>query len=283
MATAHRPAGPILELGGRTETLDGHTTLVMGVVNLSPDSRNAFTVADSPDQALSLARQYRRWGADLIDLGAQSSYYESRLLSPEQEWELMQPALHRLVADGFAVSVDTWRPEVAEAALAAGAILINDTGGLQDAAMVDVVAAAQAQAVLMYIEGRNPHDVGDLEIAPDKAARIAHRLRPRLESLAAVGITRLVIDPGIAINYPSDYGAYTRQQLEVIRRLADLRTLGRPILVPIPRKRETERVVAYITLALEYGADLIRVHDVEAACDLVRLFGRAASPSTVGS
>jgi dihydropteroate synthase len=101
-------------------------------------------------------------------------------------------------------------------------------------------------------------------------------LGARLDQLAAEGIDQVIIDPGIALNYPSDYQAYTRLQLEVIRESAHLHELGRPVLIPIPRKREHQRVMAIIALALEYQADLIRVHDVAAACDLVELFGRVA-------
>jgi dihydropteroate synthase len=97
-----------------------------------------------------------------------------------------------------------------------------------------------------------------------------------LEELAAEGIENVVLDPGIALNYRGDYRAYTRLQMEVIRESAELHELGKPVLIPIPRKAEDHRVMAYITLALEYGADIIRVHDVEEATDLVSLFGRTA-------
>ncbi|MEX1272150.1 MAG: hypothetical protein WEB55_06845, partial [Acidimicrobiia bacterium] len=94
------------------------------------------------------------------------------------------------------------------------------------------------------------------------------------DELAHAGVTRTIVDPGISINYRGDYSAYTRMQLEVIRDLDTIRSLGRPVLVPIPRKKEDHRVAAYIALALDHGADLIRVHDVAMACDLVELFGR---------
>jgi dihydropteroate synthase len=105
-------------------------------------------------------------------------------------------------------------------------------------------------------------------------AQIADRFEPRIAALEARGLRKLIIDPGISINYPNDYELYTRQQLRVIRRLDTLRRFGYPILIPIPRKQQFGRVAAYITLALEYGADLIRVHDIELACDLAELFDR---------
>ena len=88
----------------------------------------------------------------------------------------------------------------------------------------------------------------------------------------------MILDPGIALNYRGDYRAYTRLQLEVIRESASLHELGKPVRIPVPRKAEDHRVMAYISLALEYGADFIRVHDVEEAADLVSLFGRSGHP-----
>lgn len=248
----------------------------MGVINLSPESRNRDTVADSPKAALEMARDYRRSGAAIVDLGAQSSHFESPDLDEREELRRLLPALRLLVDEGFVVAVDTWKPEVARVALAEGAGLVNDTGGLQDPRMVEVVAAASAAAVMTYVEGSNPHDVDALEIVDDKAEQIAARLRPRVEALRQRGVEQLILDPGISINYPVDYALYTAQQVRVIRGLHALRALGQPVLVPVPRKREAARVVAFITLALEHGADLIRVHDVAAACDLVRLLGREA-------
>ncbi len=252
----------------------GGVTHVMGVINLSPDSKNVHTVAEGPSEALEMARRYRRHGATIIDLGAQSSHLDNPTIAAEAEIERLLPALRLLVEDGFIVSVDTWKPPVAEAALSAGAAILNDTGGLGDPDMRRLVREGDAAAIVMYVEGENPHAVGEISISPDKAEVTAQWMGRRLEELRADGIERLILDPGIAINYRGDYEAYTRMQLQVIRGIDHLRTFEHPILIPIPRKREDHRVAAYITMALEYGADVIRVHDVEWACDLVRLFGR---------
>lgn len=266
-------AGPGLQLGSGALPLGG-VTHVMAVINLSPESANGHTVAPTPERALALARRHRESGATLIDLGAQSSRYDVPTLTPAEEVERLLPALAALVDDGFWVSVDTWKPEVAAAALDAGAVLVNDTGGLQDPRMRQAIAHRRAAAVLMYLEGENPHRVGEISVQDGKAARTARWMEERLATLEAEGITDVVVDPGIAINYPGDYQAYTGLQIQVIRQLGELRRLGRPVLVPIPRKQEDHRVAAYLTLAIEAGADLIRAHDVEWACDLVRLLGR---------
>ncbi|MFN8036924.1 MAG: dihydropteroate synthase [Acidimicrobiia bacterium] len=267
-----------IEAGGRRFTFPGDRTYVMAVVNVSPESRVRHSVVDSPAAALERARMARDVGASIIDLGAQSSHFENEELPPEVEIERMLPALDLLVADGFVVSIDTWKSEVAATAVERGAAIVNDTGGLQNPAMFEVVAKHGVPAVVMHIEGANPLAVGDLTFTQDKAAEVAERFRPRLDELAARGVTQLVLDPGLSINYRSDYEEYGRQQQLVIRGLGALRALGHPVLVPVPRKKEDHRMVSYLTLSLEYGADIIRVHDVEVACDLARVFGRLAQP-----
>jgi dihydropteroate synthase len=254
----------------------GQVTYVMGVINLSPESKNTHTVASGIDEAVELARLYREWGATIIDLGAQSSHYDNPTIDASVELARLVPVVDALLTEGFLLSVDTWKPEVARQAIERGVQVINDTGGLVDVEMREVVASSQAAAVAVYVEGDHPHDVGTVDTEPLKAARTADIFRKRLDELATAGIENVIIDPGIALNYRGDYQAYTRLQLEVIRDSRFLHELGRPLLIPIPRKAEDHRVMAYITLALEYGADFIRVHDVEQATDLVALFGRTS-------
>jgi dihydropteroate synthase len=116
--------------------------------------------------------------------------------------------------------------------------------------------------------------VGEVEIREDKAEHTAARFRSLLDDLAAQGIDNVIIDPGIALNYRGDYTAYSRMQLQVIAGSHHLASLGKPVLIPIPRKRDGHWTAAYIALAVEHQADIVRVHDVAMACDLVRLFGR---------
>src|SRR6476661_1865061 len=250
-------------------------THVMAVVNLSPESRVRDSVVDSPGAALARARAYRDLGASIIDLGAQSSHFENRALAPAEELDRLLPALALLVDDGFVVSCDTWKPEVAAAAVAAGAAIVNDTGGLRDPRMVDLVRDSGAGAVAMHIEGENPLAVGDRALDAGRPELVAELLTARVRELRAAGITGpLLVDPGLSINYRSDYEAYGRLQLATIRGLAALRAIGEPVLIPVPRKADTHRMLAYLTLSIEYGADVLRVHDVAAACDLVSLLGR---------
>jgi dihydropteroate synthase len=256
-------------------------THVMAVVNLSPESRVRHSVVDSPAAALERARSYRELGASIIDLGAQSSHFENRELRPEEELDRLLPALDLLVADGFVVSCDTWKPEVARAAVAAGAAIVNDTGGLRDPRMVELVKASGAGGVVMHLEGENPLAVGDRALESGRPEVVARLLAARVRALRGDGISGpLLVDPGLSINYRSDYEAYGRLQLETIRAMDVLRAVGEPVLIPVPRKAETHRMLAYLTLSIEYGADVLRVHDVEAACDLVRLLGRRLGHAT---
>ncbi|MEX0865518.1 MAG: dihydropteroate synthase [Acidimicrobiia bacterium] len=264
-----------LRLGATSLALGG-ITHVMGVINTSPESKNTHTLARSVDEALLMADRYRSWGATLIDLGGQSSHYDNPTIETADEVSRVVPVIEALAVEGHLVAIDTWKPEVAEAAVTAGAVIVNDTGGLRDPVMREVVASAGVAAIAVYVEGANPHDVDEIEIRPDKAEHTATRFRELLDDLAAAGIHNVILDPGIALNYPGDYKAYTRMQLEVIAGSGHLRALGHPLLIPIPRKRDGHRVAAYIALALEHGADIIRAHDVAMACDLARLFGRAS-------
>ncbi len=253
----------------------GEITHVMGVINVSPDSKNLHTVAGSVDEALLMADRYRGWGAGLIDLGGQSSHYDNPTIASADEISRVVPVIEALVAEDHLVAIDTWKPDVASAAVEAGAVIVNDTGGLADPEMRDVVSATGVTAVAVHIEAENPHQVGGVEITDDKAAHTAERFRTLLEELAAAGIENVILDPGIALNYRGDYESYTKLQLEVIASSEELKALGKPVLIPIPRKRDGHRVAAYIALALEHEADIIRVHDVAMACDLARLFGRS--------
>lgn len=267
-------------LAGTAVEFGPGVTHVMGVVNLSPESRVRHSVVGSPGEALERARTCRDAGASFIDLGAQSSHFENRPLPPAEEIERLMPALELLVADGFLVSVDTWKPEVAAAAVAAGACILNDTGGLKDPAMLDVVAGSGVAAVAMHIEGANPLEVDSIRLRERKAEEVVEALGGRLAALRARGIYRVLVDPGLSINYRSDYAAYSRQQMQVIRDIPVLRSLGQPVLIPVPRKAQAHRMVSYLSLSLEYGADVVRVHDVEIACDLVEAFGRCPPPLT---
>ncbi len=246
----------------------------MGVLNLSPESKNTQTVAGNVDEAMRIADNHRRHGATIIDVGAQSSHFDNVELSPEEELERLAGAVRRLVDEEFVVSVDTWKPAVAAGTIEIGATIVNDTGGLQNPAMVDVVAGSDVAAVVMFIEGDTPLSVEEIDLGGSIVDGVADRLGARLRNLAAAGVTDVIVDPGIGISYRGDRALYTEHQIDVIRRLGDLQALGQPVLVPVPRKAELAPTLALATLALEYGADILRVHDVPAVAEIARMMGR---------
>ncbi|HEX6286689.1 MAG TPA: dihydropteroate synthase [Acidimicrobiia bacterium] len=264
-----------LRLGSRELPLGG-VTHVMGVINVSPESKNAHTVARSIDEALLMADRYRAWGAAIVDVGGQSSHLDNETIAASDEVSRVVPVIEALCAEGHIVSVDTWKSDVAQAAIEAGAVIVNDTGGLAAPEMREVVADSDVAAVAVYIEAANPHAVNEVQIRDDKAEHTANRFRSLLAELTKAGVANVILDPGIALNYRGDYETYSRMQLQVIAGSDHLKALGRPVLIPIPRKRDGHRLAVYMGLALEHGADIIRVHDVAMACDLVDLFGRSA-------
>jgi dihydropteroate synthase len=246
----------------------------MGVVNLSPESKNTPTVAGNAEDALRIAGDHRRNGATIIDIGAQSSHFENAELAPDEELDRLAEPISRLVDEGFVVSIDTWKPAVARGAIELGVTIVNDTGGLRHPEMVDAVAAGDVAAVVMFLEGDSPLAVGTIDLGESLVDGMVKRLESRLRHLADQGITNVAVDPGIGISYRGDRAQYTRHQIDVIRRLGDLHALNRPVLLPVPRKAELAPTLALATLALEYGADILRVHDVGAVAEIARLMGR---------
>ena len=170
---------------GVTQLPLGEITYVMGVINVSPDSKNVHTIARSVDEALLMADRYRSWGATMIDVGGQSSHFDNPTIEATDEIARVVPIIEALVAEGHLVAIDTWKPDVAGAAVGAGAVIINDTGGLADPEMRQTVAEAGVAAVAVYVEGDNPHDVGRIEIREDKADRTADVFA--LSSLISLG------------------------------------------------------------------------------------------------
>ncbi len=267
---------PVIRLQGSTHTVGvgGPEVVLMGVINRSPESANRDVYAPSAEAAVEMAGRYAQLGVRVIDVGGQSTNYANTDIGPAEEVRRLLPTVEALVAAGHVVSVDTWKAEVANAAITAGAALVNDTGGLQDPAMVEVLAAADVPAVLMYLEAGTPNEAGEYDTGLGKSRRIQAAFQARLAELAAAGLSKVIVDPGIAISYQTDYIAYTRVQFEVAAHLDRLADLGAPVLYAVPRKADLYRNVALAALALQSGADMLRIHDVAEIADVARLMGR---------
>lgn len=271
-------------LTGNSVTVDrGGPVTLMGVINRSPESANKDVYAAGAGEAVAMADRYRAAGVSVIDVGGQSSNFANPEIDVLEELDRVLPTVRALAEADHVVSVDTWKPEVAERCLEAGAALVNDTGGLQDPRMVEVVAAAGIPAVLMHIEAARPLEVGAYESRAGKPERIADWVTRRIDELAVAGVHHLIVDPGVAISYRTDYDEYSMAQFEVAEHLGALAGLGRPVLYAVPRKEARYRNVALAALAMAGGAAMLRIHDVAAIADVAWLMRRLpAKPAVSG-
>jgi dihydropteroate synthase len=263
----------ILALGGRRLELVRGRPLVMGIVNASPESFSDGGEYATLDAQVARAEELRADGADLIDVGGESGVTGMAPLDPAEEERRVVPLVERLAAAGFVVSVDTWKPRVARAALAAGAALVNDVSGLRDPRLADECAAAGGALVVMHT--RAAPKVKEFPGYADVVADVVGFLRERLDFAIARGVAEeaLVVDPG------PDFAKTPAETVEVLRRLDALEELGRPVLLAVSRKdfvgaitgrppRERDAAtLAAIGAGVEAGAAIVRVHDVRATVD----------------
>jgi dihydropteroate synthase len=248
----------------------GERTFVMGILNITPDSFSGdglLRAGDAVGSALSAARQMVAAGADLLDVGGESTRPGGAILSVDEERERVVPVLRglRVAFPDLPLSIDTLKPEVAEAALDAGADLLNDVWGVRDdPAMLRVAAARGVPIVLMHNRSQPVYRNVVSEIVDD--------LWRALDRARAAGVPddRVIVDPGIGFGKTAD------QNLEVLSRLDGLRSLGRPImlgtsrkstlgrLLDLPPDQRLDATLATTALGIAAGADIVRVHDVAA-------------------
>jgi dihydropteroate synthase len=273
-------------LRGRLAGLPGwDRCAVMGVVNVTPDSFSDGGSWFDPEAAVKHGLDLVAAGADLVDVGGESTRPGARRVDEAEELRRVIPVVRELAAAGVVVSVDTMRAGVAEQAVGAGAVLVNDvSGGGADAAMIPVVAAAGVPFVVMHWRGQSI-DMNNRAVYDDVVAEVVAELRQALERAVAGGIApeRIVLDPGLG------FAKNAAHDLALIAHLAELRALGRPLLVAASRKRFLGRVLAgtagdppparerdaataaVSAIAAREGAWAVRVHEVAASADAVRV------------
>jgi dihydropteroate synthase len=248
---------------------------LVGVLNVTPDSFSDGGRYSDVDAALAHGRRLAAEGAALVDVGGESTRPGADPVPEELELERVLPVIEGLAADGIAVSIDTSKAAVAQAALAAGAVLVNDVTALRgDAGMATVVAGAGADVCLMHMLGE-PRTMQDDPRYEDVVAEVEEFLAERAEAAVAAGIARerIALDPGIG------FGKTLAHNLALLRALPRLAQLG-PLLVGVSRKRflgalcgrdvADDRTAASLAAALycyRGGAHLLRVHDVRATAD----------------
>ncbi len=242
----------------------GQRTYVMGIVNLTPDSFSGDGLGPDVPAAVAQAQLMEAHGADIIDVGAESTRPGSAPVSAEEELTRLLPALEAICKSvTIPVSVDTYKAEVARQAISAGATMVNDVWGLSaDANMAQVVADAGVPAILMHNQLRAEYQ----DLLPDVIAG----LRRIVDTARSAGIAdhNIILDPGIGFGKTADHN------LELLRRLPEVRKLGYPLLLGVSRKSTIGRVLglpehdrlegtaAAVALGIAGGADIVRVHDV---------------------
>lgn len=279
--TASAHAAPVVlknPRGGDVVTVgDGGVTL-MGVINRSAESNCPYTYAPDVATAMDMARAYRKVGVEVIDVGGQSTNFRKRRTSPEEEMERLVPTVEALANEGFVVSADTFRPEVAAAALDAGTALLNDTAGFNDPDMVTLAAKTRIPVVLMYLDGAHPYAVTDYDDSPGRTGRIAVHLKQRLAELAAAGIDQAIVDPGSSINYHMTDEQLARSNFDIAASLAPLVALRAPVMYAVSRWREPYWNVAQAAIAMTTGAAMLRIHDVREIAEVAWLMRQLPRP-----
>ena len=256
---------------------------VMGIVNLTPDSFSDGGRFDTVGAALAHCESLMRDGADILDLGGESSRPGAQPLSWQDEWQRVQPVLQAALTLGCPISLDTTKPQLMERALAMGVDIVNDIHALQTpAAEAAVVSHPSCGVCLMHMQGQPQA----MQVAPayaDVVREVRDFLSERIDALRCRGVAaqRIVIDPGIG------FGKTVQHNVELLRRQSELLSLGRPLLVGWSRKSALgaitgkptqDRIAASVAAALasvQRGARVVRVHDVAATVDALKVW-RAA-------
>ncbi len=259
-------------------------TYIMGAINLTPDSFSGdglycIKTNDYPGLALSKAKEMLRDGADIIDLGGESSRPGSRNISVKEELRRVLPIIKKLARNISApISIDTTKAEVARACLESGAQIINDISGLRDKRMAKIAAKYKAAVVIMHMLGR-PENMQNKIVYKSLIEDIAFWLKNAIESAECAGIqpNKIIIDPGIG------FGKKPEQNLEIIKRLSEFKILGKPVLIGPCRKSFIGKVlkttpqersigtVAACVMAAERGVNIVRVHDVRETSQALKM------------
>ena len=257
----------------RTSFSWGSRTYVMGVINTTPDSFSGDGIGGDVQAGVAQALRFQAEGADVLDVGSESTRPGHTPVPEEEELGRLMPVLEAVVSRvSVRVSVDTSKSEVARRALEAGAVMVNDVWGLKrDAEVARVAAEHGAYLVLMH----NQEDTRYRDLLADVVASL--RWSAATAEAAGVPRERIILDPGFG------FAKTAEQSLEVLRRLSELRPLGYPLLVGASRKstlglvlglpvqERLEGTAAAVALSVAYGADMVRVHDVEAMERVVRM------------
>jgi dihydropteroate synthase len=270
-----RAGDRVLELGG-----GAGGSLIMGIVNASPDSFSDGGRFGTLEAQVELARELLSAGAHILDIGGESASTGRPAVTVEQEIERVVPLIELAAGElGAIVSVDTYKPPVARAAIAAGATIVNDVSGLRDPALAEVCAQTGAALVLMHTRAAPKQRLQDPDLYGDVTGEVLAFLDERIEQAVAAGVApeQLILDPG------PDFAKTPAQTIELLAQVGRLHELGRPLLMAISRKDfigaltgrpPGERLpgsLAALAHGVDAGARIFRVHDVAAAADFLKV------------
>ncbi len=274
----------VLDCGGRA--LDLSRTAIMGILNVTPDSFSDGGFFLSHEQAVAHALQMAEEGADIIDVGGESTRPGARAVTLQEELDRTIPVIEAVAKSvSLPISIDTSKPEVMRAAVRAGAGFINDVRALREPDALATAAGLNLPVCLMHMQGE-PRSMQAQPSYANVVNDVRAFLAARVEAATAAGIRRdrIVIDPGFG------FGKTAEHNLELLRRLAEFRVLGLPVLAGLSRKSMLgkllglpvdQRVHASVALALaavQNGATIVRVHDVRASREAIRMWEAVYPP-----
>lgn len=251
----------------------------MGIVNVTPDSFSDGGRFLSHQNAISHAEQLMRDGADMLDIGGESTRPGAQIVSEQQELDRVMPVLEALRDCGVPLSIDTLKPAVMKAAIRVGVHLVNDVNALQEAGAVEIVAASNVGMCLMHKRG-NPATMQQQPEYADVTGEVHDFLQQRMAVVMAAGVARerIVLDPGFG------FGKTLEHNLQLLKNLQRFAGLGVPVLAGLSRKsmlglitgREVEQrlaaSVAAALVAVQHGANIVRVHDVRETVDALKVW-----------
>lgn len=286
--------GEVITIGGKSFEW-GRRTYLMGILNLTPDSFSGDGLNLNEGAALEQARRFVEAGVDLLDIGGESTRPRAIPVSETEEMRRVLPVLEMLSANlKLPLSIDTMKPNVARAALQAGAQIINDVTGLSNPLMRELAAESGAPVVIMHSRGTPATMMQLTDYGGDVLGELEKFFEKRMAEVEEAGVARekIILDPGIG------FAKTSQQNLEILRGLPRLRKLGRPLLLGVSRKAFVGRLVAgqghdpappaervygtaaVVALAIAGGADIVRVHDVAEMAGVVRVADALTRPDS---
>lgn len=270
---------PVLKLGQKTYDFSTARPLIMGVLNVTPDSFSDGGHFFQTKVAIKRAEEMVEEGADIIDVGGESTRPGSEPISLEEELTRVIPVIKSIASNlTVPISIDTYKPQVAREALEAGASIINDVYGLRQPGMLELLAEVKVPVVIMHMKGA-PKTMQQNPTYQDVVKEVADFLKHQSEKVIEVGLEseKIVIDPGIG------FGKTLEHNLQLLKNLSSLSALGFPVLVGpsrksfigltlgLPVEERLEGTLAVIAQCVWEGASIVRVHDVKEALRVVKM------------